>query len=79
MKHQGLTFKDSDLLNLHMIICMVDKQPVLVPVRFHLVLIYHIVSTGLHNYYNNEVLILEFLVSVCIQSINGSVETVEKF
>ena len=27
MKRQGLIFKDSDLLNLHVIICMVDNQP----------------------------------------------------
>ena len=27
MKRQGLSFKDSDLLNLHIIICIVDNQP----------------------------------------------------
>ena len=27
MKRQGLSFKDSDLLKLYMIICIVDNQP----------------------------------------------------
>ena len=27
MKYQGLTFKDSDSLNSHMIICLVDNRP----------------------------------------------------